>query len=307
MKDNRKERCDVTEDARMKAQSETQKLDSSSRIGQPFRVVTYNIHKCRGLDRRVRPGRIAEVLAETSADIIALQEVWSVEEAIDEANQARYIAGELKMEMCAGINRSFRRGAYGNIVLSRLPLGASRNYDITWRGREARGCLRVDVQPGRAEKGDLHARGDATTPLHIFNVHLGTAFLERRHQARRLLDKDILGNRELTGARIVLGDFNEWTRGLASHLLATHFTAADTRTHLRRSRTYPGLMPLLHLDHIYYDSALELVNLNLHRTRLSLIASDHLPLVADFKLRSADFKLHSADRSSQVAPPVPRR
>jgi len=40
---------------------------------------------------------------------------------------------------------------------------------------------------------------------------------------------------------------------------------------------------VLHLDHIYYDGPLELLALDVHRTRKSLIASDHLPLVADFK------------------------
>lgn len=239
-----------------------------------FRIATYNIHKCRGLDRRVRPGRIAEVLAEVDADIVALQEVWSVEGTTGDANQARHIARALNMECVAGINRSFSGGAYGNVVLSRLPLGAHFNHDITWRKREPRGCLRVDVEV----EGAL---------LHIFNVHLGTAFVERRHQGRRLMDADILNDAELTGARIVLGDFNEWMRGLASDLLARNFQTADPRTHLRRSRTYPGVIPFLHLDHIYYDSALELVALTLHRSRTALIASDHLPLVADFKLRPA--------------------
>jgi endonuclease/exonuclease/phosphatase family metal-dependent hydrolase len=34
-----------------------------------FRIATYNIHKCRGLDRRVRPKRIAEVFKQIGADI----------------------------------------------------------------------------------------------------------------------------------------------------------------------------------------------------------------------------------------------
>src|SRR5262245_51864583 len=46
---------------------------------QSVRVVTYNIHKCRGLDRRVRPGRIVDILGEIDADILALQEVLSVD------------------------------------------------------------------------------------------------------------------------------------------------------------------------------------------------------------------------------------
>ena len=40
-----------------------------------FRVATYNIHKCQGFDRRIRPERIIEVIRELDADIVCLQEV----------------------------------------------------------------------------------------------------------------------------------------------------------------------------------------------------------------------------------------
>jgi endonuclease/exonuclease/phosphatase family metal-dependent hydrolase len=241
-----------------------------------LRIVTYNAHKCRGLDRRVRPERISGVLRELDADVVALQEMLSVEGRERELDQARFIAGELGMDYRIGENRRLHGGAYGNVILSRLPVRATQNYDITWRGRERRGCLRVDVS--------LNDR----TLLHIFNIHLGTAFIERRHQGRQLVSPRILNNPELTGARLVLGDFNEWTHGLASRLLASHFESADIRHHLRRARTYPGVLPLLHLDHIYYDRALELKSLKLHRSRTALIASDHLPLVADFRLRHTE-------------------
>jgi endonuclease/exonuclease/phosphatase family metal-dependent hydrolase len=235
-----------------------------------FRIVTYNVHKCRGLDRREHPARIAEVLRETEADIIALQEVLSIEGSSRERNQARFIADELGMSYHVGENRRLDGGAYGNVILSRLALErAPHNYDITWNRRERRGCLRADFS----------IRG---ATLHVFNIHLGTAFIERRHQARKLVGREILNNPELEGARVVLGDFNEWTRGLASKLLASHLESADVRHHLKRARTYPGVLPLLHLDHIYYDKALRLKNLTLHKTRTALIASDHLPLIADF-------------------------
>ena len=45
------------------------------KANKTLRIVTYNIHKCRGMDARVRPERISAVLAELDADIIALQEV----------------------------------------------------------------------------------------------------------------------------------------------------------------------------------------------------------------------------------------
>lgn len=241
-----------------------------------LRVVTYNVHKCQGLDRRVRPARIASVLRETDADVIAMQEVVSVEDgARREAHQARFIADELGYDFCVGENRRHQGGAYGNVLLTRLPIERHCNYDITWRWQEPRGCLRADI---RVAEG---------VTVHVFNAHLGTAFVERRHQGRKLVSQDILRLPELSGPRVVVGDFNEWTRGLASRLLSEELVSADVKHHLRRRRTYPGPLPFLHLDHIYHDPALELERLTLHRSLTALVASDHLPLVADFRLRAS--------------------
>jgi endonuclease/exonuclease/phosphatase family metal-dependent hydrolase len=227
------------------------------------------------MDRRVRPGRIVDVLSEVGADIIALQEVLSIEGRGREADQARFIAEELDCDFAFGETQRLKGGRYGNLILTRFPIHIHRNYDITMGGRQPRGCLRTDV------------RLDAAT-LHIFNVHFGTAFFEHRAQARRLFDERIINHEELSGARIVLGDFNEWLRGSVSRTLRSHLEWADIRHHLRWSRTYPGVLPLLHLDHIYFDPALRLERLHLHKGRKTIIASDHLPLVADFRIDSSN-------------------
>jgi endonuclease/exonuclease/phosphatase family metal-dependent hydrolase len=264
------------------------KTDYTNRI----RVATYNIHKCRGLDGRVRPARILDVLREVDADIIALQEVVRIERDRREKDQANFMAAELGMNFNFGENRQLNGGTYGNALLSRFPLRASYNYDISASGREPRGCLRVDLNlPG----GIL---------LHVFNIHMGTAFLERRKQALKLVSPKILHQAALNGPRIVLGDFNEWTRGLTTRLLRQHFVAPDLRDHMDRSRTYPGVLPFLHLDHMYFDPTLRLDHLTLHKTRNSLMASDHLPLVADFSLTAwvTDFESDKiSDKRSEFA------
>jgi endonuclease/exonuclease/phosphatase family metal-dependent hydrolase len=238
-----------------------------------FRIVTYNVHKCVGVDRRLNPTRIVKALKEIDADIVALQEVLCIHERSGEEDQAHFIARALGFNYCMGHTRELGGGIYGNLVLSRFPLLASENHDISVSGREERGCLRVDIDLGRESR------------LRVYNAHLGASFIERQSQARKLISESILSDASMPGPRIMLGDFNEWTRGLVTRLLNEHFRTGDIRLHLKRSRTYPALLPVMHLDHIYFDETLELEDAKLHRSRTTLLASDHLPIFADFRLR----------------------
>ena len=111
-----------------------------------LRIATYNVHKCRGLDHRVRPDRVARVLAELDADIVALQEVVSIESDAAEDNHARFLAEKFHYQWQFGENRRLGAGKYGNVVLSRFPIEFTKNYDLTWRGCERRGCLRADIR-----------------------------------------------------------------------------------------------------------------------------------------------------------------
>jgi endonuclease/exonuclease/phosphatase family metal-dependent hydrolase len=96
----------------------------------------------------------------------------------------------------------------------------------------------------------------------------------------------VIRDRRVSGPKVVLGDFNEWTRGLATTMLSQELESVDLFAYLKRRRTYPGVFPVLHLDHIYYEGArVEVRNVELPRTRRALMASDHLPLVADLRIR----------------------
>ena len=232
------------------------------------RIATYNIHRCRGMDRRTMPQRIAEVIREMDADVVALQEVIGA--GPSGAGQAEEIGAALGMGWVMHSVRQLRNHNFGNVVLSRFPIMHHGSYELTWRTCEERACQRVDV--------DL---GEACT-LHIYNVHLGTAVLERRYQAARLAA--FVHDHRIKGPKVILGDFNEWMKGLATKTLSSLFKSIDIVEHLRRRRTYPGLFPLLHLDHIYYEGDVQVRSLQLVRTRKALMASDHLPLVADLRI-----------------------
>jgi endonuclease/exonuclease/phosphatase family metal-dependent hydrolase len=232
-----------------------------------LRIATYNVHRCRGLDGRTIPSRIAEVIRGIEPDVIALQEV--VGASTNAAGHAEELGAQLGMGWVMAPARHLRGCLFGNVVLSRHPIRHHAQYDLSWKTCEPRCCQRVDIAV-------------ANDTLHLYNVHLGTALLERRYQAGRL--GTIVQDHRVGRPKIVLGDFNEWMKGLATQTLSAKLQSIDLRAHLRRRRTYPGVFPVVHLDHIYYEGTVEVVKLELPRTRLSLMASDHLPLVADLRI-----------------------
>jgi endonuclease/exonuclease/phosphatase family metal-dependent hydrolase len=88
----------------------------------------------------------------------------------------------------------------------------------------------------------------------------------------------------LSGPRIVIGDFNEWTRGITTRLLQQNFKSDRPIRNRRSARTFPGVLPILSLDHCYYEAPLAMESTKIWRSRQALIASDHLPLIANFSL-----------------------
>jgi endonuclease/exonuclease/phosphatase family metal-dependent hydrolase len=231
----------------------------------PLVIVSYNIHRGIGLDRRVDLDRIAQVIAETGADVVGLQEVIR-RNGVAHADQAAYLARRLGMDLIMGETRPHGDGTYGNALLTRLPVLCSARCDLSWAGREPRGCLRVDL----AVKG---------TALHVFNCHFGLAFRERREQLD-VLAGFIRVSEEIAGPRVVMGDFNEWHRGPIGRGLRREFASP-----MRRRRTHPAVFPLFALDRIYWDRDLEGEAFRVHRSRLARVASDHLPVVARLSLR----------------------
>lgn len=243
--------------------------DRSRRRPEPFdlRVVTYNIHRCRGLDRRTLPGRTAEVLLGVGADLVALQEVIGPGRATP--GHAQALGAALGMGWVMAPTRVLRGRLFGNVILSRFPIRHHAQVDLSWKTCEARNAHRADLTIGGGS-------------IHVYNVHLGTALRERRFQAGRLAA--FVHDRRAAGPKIVLGDFNEWTRGRATSLLSERLQSVDLHPFIGRRKTYPGLFPILHLDHIYYEGHVEVINVELPRTRRALVASDHLPLVADLRV-----------------------
>lgn len=239
-----------------------------------FRIVSYNTHKCRGIHGTISPDRVIRVIEELDMDILCLQEIVDASGGTGKFDQANRIAEAFpKLHMAFGKTRPLHGGRYGNMLLSRFPILEAHTHDITRSTREERGVLHCVIELGKGLR------------TNVFNVHFGTGYMERRKQIEVLVGDEILAKPDLSGPRIVIGDFNEWTRGRTTKVLQKSFLSHRPRPPFRFERTYPGVLPLLSLDHCYYEEPLELEHTEVGRSRKALIASDHLPLIADFKLQ----------------------
>ena len=239
-----------------------------------LRVLSYNIHRAIGVDRRFRPDRIARVIAHHDPDLALLQEVDEGVPRSRELDLARELAERLGYpHLAVGHNVSLRRGRYGNATLSRFPIVRERNIDLSIRTRKRRGCqhTRIELGPGLGA-------------LDAFNLHLGLSAQERRRQLGVLLRSKEMRRVVAATPCVVGGDFNDWRSLLRRGMLGAGFESATERGRLAAVRTYPSFSPQGGLDRIYYRGALRLVAARRCRLNLSRVASDHLPVLADFEL-----------------------
>jgi endonuclease/exonuclease/phosphatase family metal-dependent hydrolase len=247
-----------------------------------IRVLTYNIHRAIGFDRRFDPERIIKILQGHDADIVLLQEVDEGAPRSRELKLAKELADALDYPHYAmGHNVTLRKGRYGNATLSRFPILRERNIDLTVGIRKRRGCQHTTI-------GITDEAGNKI-PLEVFNLHLGLSARERQKQAGILAHSKEFSSLDINTPCLTGGDFNDWRSLLrAFYIEGLGFQCAtdkkNTAGQLKAIKTFPSFAPRGGLDRIYYRGKIDLVSVKRCRFKASKIASDHLPVIADFDL-----------------------
>ncbi|MBX6366991.1 MAG: endonuclease/exonuclease/phosphatase family protein [Rhodospirillales bacterium] len=231
-------------------------------------VATYNIHTCVGVDRRYNPPRIARVLCELEADVIALQEVDARHRDLRQIDQWVYFSEETGLAAIPGPDVRDHRGRFGNALLTRWPVVAVRQLDLSVDGREPRGAIDADLAVGNKL-------------LRVIATHFGLRSPERQVQTERLLDALEREDGVRRDGIVVMGDLNEW-RGRRGGILAMDRVIGPAPA----PRTFPSWCPLLPLDRIYAGLDAELAHVAPHRSPLARVASDHLPLKGAVRWRA---------------------
>ena len=242
-----------------------------------FRIVTYNVHNCVGVDGRLDVARIAAVLAHLRPDVVALQELDVGRARSDGVDQAHAIAARLGMSFHFHAALKVAEEQYGDAILTAAPLTLVRAGPLpgssTLRRLEPRGALWVQAELGGRT-------------VQIINTHLGLVPHEQRAQALCLTGPEWLGHPDCQGPVMLVGDFNATTRYAAYRTLTAKLRDARLSAPGRRaSPTFPSRFPLLAIDHVFVSAGIEVRHVAAATGGLARLASDHLPLVADFSLR----------------------
>lgn len=240
-----------------------------------LRVATYNIHKgVQGLGptRRLEIHNLGLAVEQLDADIVCLQEVRKMNrrEAAYFANwpavsQAEYLAPD-GYEAVYHTNAVTRDGEHGNALLSRWPVRDIKHLDVSDHRFEQRGLLHAEVM----------FRGRS---VHTVVVHLGLiagSRVRQIYQLQQFIEREVPPSAPV----VVAGDFNDWGHHIKRTLAGYGMREYDGDS---STFTYPSRLPLAQLDHVYVRG-LEPLSLMVPQGRIWWRMSDHLPLIAEFKL-----------------------
>ncbi|WP_323844463.1 endonuclease/exonuclease/phosphatase family protein [Microbulbifer magnicolonia] len=248
-----------------------------------LRVMTYNVHSCRGVDGKLSPQRIARVIARYQPDIVALQELDVMRERSGGLDQAERLARLLAMNVHFHPALHLEEERYGDAILTHLPVrlvkkgllpgpppGQSKLFNPA--ADEPRGALWIEVQHNGQK-------------LHIINTHLGLSKAERLRQVDALLGPEWLSHPECRGAKILTGDFNALPNSAECRRVATqlHDAQLQAPNHTPQG-TFFSHMPKARIDYIYVSPDIEVKRVLIPQTALTRQASDHLPLIIDIEI-----------------------
>jgi endonuclease/exonuclease/phosphatase family metal-dependent hydrolase len=243
-------------------------------------VLTWNIHHGEGLDKKVDADRIAKVILSAKPDVVALQEIDRGVERTGKIDLITKLADLTDMTYAFGKTIDYQGGDYGNAFLTRFPILEERNlhYTLVQPG-EPRGLLQLI----------LNVRGEeiVVASTHLESRSDDSARMSSVGELRTLLRG--YSPRPV----IVCGDFNDLPESRSITELKKDYIDTWALVNRGEGFTFPSDAPRKRIDYILVlnnsksDSASAAVQLRPLSARvLPSSASDHLPLLVEFELRT---------------------
>jgi endonuclease/exonuclease/phosphatase family metal-dependent hydrolase len=233
----------------------------------PLTIMTYNIHHGRGLDGEIDIDRIADVICQSQADIVALQEVDVNTKRSGNIDIVKVLSEKTGLLYTAfGQNLEFEGGKYGNAILSRYPLKNIENHHFENISGEQRGVLSATI--------DINNRDILFLNTHL--DHTEDDDSERVLYTEKIRDHIISLYKNQTV--ILAGDFNDFPGSRMYQIVQSYMSDSWIQAGTGDGFTIPVNNPEKRIDYIFYSGELKPVTANVVQS----IASDHLPVVVKF-------------------------
>lgn len=228
-----------------------------------LRLMAYNIHHGAGVDKKLDLGRIGELIAGESLDLVALQEVDSVCKRSKSVDQAAELGQLTGMHHAFGKFMDFQGGEYGLAVLSRFPILETIRHQLP-EGAEPRCALEVQVEVPGME-----------TPVSFVSIHHDWTDPEfRLAQVKTLLE----ALKDRHHPVILAGDFNGERTDPSMQLLADEGWTIVEKNAGTGSKTFPSREPRVEIDFFvikgFFEAKVD------HTVMEEEVASDHRPIRA---------------------------
>ncbi|MBI5768779.1 MAG: endonuclease/exonuclease/phosphatase family protein [Verrucomicrobia bacterium] len=197
-------------------------------------VLSYNIHHGEGVDARLDLPRLAKVIADSGADLVALQEVDQKTTRTDGVDQAAELGRLTGLRAYYGKAMDYQGGAYGQALLSRWPLDEFTVHALPNPAkREPRIALAAIV------------RAPGMKPFRFVGTHLD-ANRDDDHrwlQGRKLVE--LFATDPLP--TVLVGDFNSVPDSRTMKLLLEHFADSSAPA---PAPTIPAGKPTRRIDFV---------------------------------------------------------
>lgn len=235
-----------------------------------MRLITYNIRKGLGplLGNGSSVSALGRAIGEHAPDVVLCQEVFHDWHGLE--HQSLELKDHLGLHYYYEPNKKRRVGHHGNASFTRFPVEVIENFDVSTNPVERRGVLYTLLMLPEG-------------PVHVFNVHLGLNYRQRRKQIDKIAQ--LLERLVQQGeAVLIAGDFNDWHDRLEPHIVKDlAVTNAFSVAGSVDTRSWPSQRPVFSLDRVYVR------NMSVRRARRFAgepwnVLSDHLPLLVELKI-----------------------
>lgn len=233
-------------------------------------VITYNIHHAKGIDNNVDIQRIADVINQSNADIVALQEVDINTNRSGNIDMVAILSELTNLPFTTfGKNLNYEGGKYGNAILSKYPIKEINNFQFENISGEQRGILTGIISVNQSDILFLNTHLD----------HTGNDDSERILYINKIIE-EIIPSYSETKTILLAGDLNDIPGSKTYQKTSNVLKDAWKESGEGDGFTIPVKNSNRRIDYIFYSGNIE----SIKSTVLYSEASDHLPVVVRFML-----------------------